>query len=71
MQWLAQNWMGIVLAQILVTMYARLTKREERNAIAQFGDGYRQTIQEVPTAISHLPGKRASGTKHHGKQNHG
>lgn len=45
---------------ILVTMYALLARREERESIAQFGDAYRQYMQDVPAFFPRL--FRNSGT---------
>ena len=61
----------LVMFPILVTMYARLAKREERYAISQFGDVYRQYMQNVPAFIPHLSGKSAGATNHHEESTHG
>ena len=36
---------------VLVIMYVRLAKAEEREAIAEFGDDYRDYMKEVPAFI--------------------
>ncbi len=38
----------LVMFPILVTMYIRLAKREERDAMAEFGDAYRLYAQATP-----------------------
>ena len=61
----------LVMFPILLAMYVRLARREERDAIAQFGDAYRHCMQQVPAFIPHLPSKRSGGTKPHEKSTHG
>ena len=39
---------------VLVTMYARLAKREERDSLAEFGEAYQQYMQQVPAFIPRL-----------------
>ena len=41
----------LVMFPILVVMYVRLARREERDAIAYFGDAYRQYMAQVPAFI--------------------
>lgn len=41
---------------VLVTMYAMLARREEREVLAQFGDAYRQYAQRVPAFFPRLSG---------------
>ncbi|AGS39641.1 methyltransferase family protein [Cycloclasticus zancles] len=36
---------------ILVAVYVRLAKREEQIAISEFGDEYRQYMEEVPAWV--------------------
>ena len=50
----------LLMFPILVTMYALLARREERESIAQFGDAYRQYMQDVPAFFPRL--FRNSGT---------
>jgi protein-S-isoprenylcysteine O-methyltransferase Ste14 len=38
----------LAMFPILVTMYVRLAKREERDAIAEFGDAYRVYAEATP-----------------------
>lgn len=44
----------LIMFPILVTMYARLARREERESIAEFGDAYRQYTQRVPAFFPRL-----------------
>lgn len=41
----------LVMFPVLVVMYVRLAKAEEREAIAEFGDAYRDYMKEVPGFI--------------------
>jgi protein-S-isoprenylcysteine O-methyltransferase Ste14 len=41
----------LVMFPILLVMYARLAKREERDMLAQFGDEYRRYMAAVPAFI--------------------
>lgn len=41
----------LVMFPILVVMYVRLARAEEREAIAEFGDAYRKYMKEVPGFI--------------------
>ena len=41
----------LTMFPVLVIMYVRLAKIEEREAIAEFGDAYRQYMKEVPAFI--------------------
>ena len=52
----------LAMFPVLVYMYARLAKREERDALAEFGDEYRGYMREVPAFFPKLGGKRAHGT---------
>ena len=47
----------------VVYMYVRLAKREERDALAQFGAAYQQYMKEVPAFFPRL-WPRASGGSH-------
>ena len=38
----------LLMFPILVTMYVRLARREEREAIAEFGSAYTQYMASVP-----------------------
>lgn len=49
----------IAMFPILTIVYIRLAKREEREAIAQFGDAYRRYMERTPAFIPRL-GKHAS-----------
>lgn len=44
----------LVMFPILVFMYVRLARSEERDALAQFGDAYRRYMNEVPAFIPRL-----------------
>ena len=44
----------LAMFPILVVMYVRLAKAEEREAIAEFGDAYRNYMKEVPGFIPKL-----------------
>ena len=41
----------LTMFPILVFMYVRLAKREERDALAEFGDTYRAYMREVPAFV--------------------
>jgi protein-S-isoprenylcysteine O-methyltransferase Ste14 len=45
----------LAMFPILVTMYIFLARREERDAIAGFGDEYRRYAVRVPAFIPRLP----------------
>ena len=59
----------LAMFPVLVFMYMRLARTEEREAIAEFGDIYRQYMAVVPRFIPHLSrlfaGSAAEG-HHHG-----
>ena len=44
----------LVMFPILVTMYVRLARREERNALAEFGDAYVHYAAAIPAFFPHL-----------------
>ena len=44
----------LVMFPILVVMYVKLARGEERDAIAQFGDTYRQYMENVPAFVPQL-----------------
>ncbi|HBN9705057.1 TPA: isoprenylcysteine carboxylmethyltransferase family protein [Pseudomonas aeruginosa] len=46
----------IIMFPVLVFMYARLAKSEERDSLTQFGDAYRRYMSEVPAFIPRLRG---------------
>lgn len=48
----------LVMFPILVFMYVRLAKSEERDTLAQFGDAYRRYMDEVPAFIPRLGGQK-------------
>jgi protein-S-isoprenylcysteine O-methyltransferase Ste14 len=53
----------------LVVMYVRLARTEERDALAAFGDAYRQYMAEVPGFIPRLDrpfGQEPSGRYRNG-----
>lgn len=43
----------LIMFPILVFMYAKLAKREEKDAMAEFGDAYLQYLHKVPAFIPH------------------
>lgn len=61
----------LIMFPILVAVYARLAKREEADAIAQFGDAYRHYMQNVPAFIPRFSGKPPSRVDQHGKSTRG
>ena len=44
----------VLMFPVLVTMYALLAQREERDARAEFGDEYRRYAARVPASIPRL-----------------
>ena len=54
----------LAMFPVLVFMYVRLAKREEREALSEFGDDYRTYMKEVPAFIPSLPGGRAPRPHH-------
>lgn len=54
----------LAMFPVLVVMYVRLAKSEEREALAEFGDAYRNYMKNVPGFIPKLGGL-TSGTNHH------
>lgn len=48
----------LVMFPILVYMYVRLARTEERWALTQFGDEYRRYMQQVPAFIPRLSGRQ-------------
>jgi protein-S-isoprenylcysteine O-methyltransferase Ste14 len=49
----------LVMFPILVYMYLRLARREEHEALAQFGDAYRRYMEVTPAFIPRLGADRA------------
>jgi protein-S-isoprenylcysteine O-methyltransferase Ste14 len=54
----------LAMFPVLVVMYVRLAKAEEREAMAEFGDAYTNYMKDVPGFIPKLNGL-TSGTNHH------
>jgi len=50
----------LVLFPILLVVYARLARHEERDALAEFGDAYRRYLERTPAFIPRL-GAQGSG----------
>jgi protein-S-isoprenylcysteine O-methyltransferase Ste14 len=46
----------LVMFPVLVTMYVKLARREEKKAMAEFGDKYRRYMVRTPAFIPHLRG---------------
>lgn len=44
----------LAMFPVLLTMYFRLARREERESIAAFGDAYRQYMRQVPAFVPRL-----------------
>jgi methanethiol S-methyltransferase len=51
----------LVMFPILVYMYVRLARREEQDALAEFGDAYRTYMREVPAFFPKLGSEPAHG----------
>ena len=60
----------LIMFPVLVAMYVHLAHREERDAIAEFGDAYRQYMTEVPAFVPRLrrtvPPSGMEGRERHG-----
>jgi protein-S-isoprenylcysteine O-methyltransferase Ste14 len=52
----------LIMFPVLVWMYVRLAHQEEREAIAEFGDAYRQYAAKVPGFIPRLSGLTGART---------
>lgn len=52
----------LVMFPILVAVYVRLAKREEQMAISEFGDEYRQYMEEIPAWVPRFKTKPMSTT---------
>ena len=46
----------LIMFPILVTMYAKLARREEREVLAEFGDIYRQYMKDTPAFLPKISG---------------
>jgi protein-S-isoprenylcysteine O-methyltransferase Ste14 len=44
----------LAMFPVLVVMYVKLARTEEREALSEFGDSYRQYMAEVPAFVPHL-----------------
>ncbi len=44
----------VLMFPVLVVMYVRLAKREEREVLAEFGDAYAQYVRTVPAFLPYL-----------------
>ena len=51
----------LAMFPVLVIMYVKLAGREEREALAEFGDDYRAYMREVPAFVPNFSGLNASG----------
>jgi protein-S-isoprenylcysteine O-methyltransferase Ste14 len=58
----------LAMFPILVVMYVRLARREEREAIARFGDDYREYMRRVPAFV---PGVKRAATLRFGDESRG
>ena len=56
----------LAMFPVLVVMYVRLARSEEREAIREFGDAYRAYMADVPGFVPRLlkPERRAAGSDH-------
>jgi protein-S-isoprenylcysteine O-methyltransferase Ste14 len=50
----------LTMFPVLVYMYVRLARREEREALAEFGEAYRTYMHEVPAFVPRRSGNYAS-----------
>ena len=55
--------LAVVMFPVLVFMYVRLARAEERESITEFGPAYRQYMDDVPAFIPQL-GARHGGSTH-------
>jgi protein-S-isoprenylcysteine O-methyltransferase Ste14 len=44
----------LAMFPVLVVMYVRLARSEEREAVVEFGDAYRRYMQKVPAFVPHV-----------------
>jgi protein-S-isoprenylcysteine O-methyltransferase Ste14 len=49
----------LAMFPVLVFMYARLARAEEREALAEFGPAYERYMRDVPAFIPRLGGREA------------
>ena len=61
----------LAMFPVLVVMYALLARREEQDSIAQFGDAYRQYMQQVPAFFPRLRGGNPKPVLPAGQEKHG
>lgn len=60
MQW--PTLVTLFMFPILATMYALLARREERDALAEFGDEYRRYMAQTPAFFPRVrPTRRVEG----------
>ena len=52
----------LIMFPILVTMYVRLARREEREALAEFGDTYASYVAQTPAFFPRLSESQTSGS---------
>lgn len=57
----------LAMFPILVVMYVRLAKAEEREALAEFGDAYRDYMRHVPCFIPRLGQTTLESNQHQGR----
>ena len=51
-QW--PTFVTLIMFPILVTMYVKLARREEREVLEEFGEGYRRYAAATPAFFPHL-----------------
>jgi protein-S-isoprenylcysteine O-methyltransferase Ste14 len=62
MQW--PTLLTLLMFPVLVVMYVRLARIEEREALQEFGDQYRAYMQRVPAFLPRFGGRREHGEIH-------
>jgi protein-S-isoprenylcysteine O-methyltransferase Ste14 len=50
----------VLMFPVLLVMYVRLARSEEREALARFGDSYRLYMSEVPAFLPRVSGRRSA-----------
>jgi len=55
----------LAMFPVLVWMYVRLAKHEEREALAEFGDAYREYARRVPAFVPQLTQTSGSARREH------